>query len=285
MRVALLITGLLTDRLTLAKPAETFRGVSGETVRTLVKRDPVCIASTASIRDTAQRMVDERVSAMLIVDDGSLAGIVTDRDIRTRVVAAGRASDEPVTTIMTKSPIKLDADSHAYEAAMVMMQANIHHLPVTADNELLGMVSRSDFMRLETEHPLYLVSDIGKQTTAAGVVEVCSRLPALVIGQIEADADGEHLGKFITMITDAVTRQLLKIAESELGAAPCDFAWVALGSQGRFEQSAKSDQDNALVLSDKVGEDDDARSARECACESTRGEGECGALRGVPDRR
>ncbi len=248
----------LTDRLTLQKPAETFRGVSGETVRTLVKREPVCIASTATIRETAQRMVDERVSAMLINDDSGLAGIVTDRDIRKRVVAAGVSSDLPVTEIMSSQPITLDGDSHAYEAAMVMMQNNIHHLPVESEGRLLGMVSRSDFMRLETEHPLYLVSDIGKQTTAEGVVEACRRMPALVIGQIESDADGEHLGKFITMITDAVTRQLLIIAESELGPAPCSYAWVALGSQGRFEQSAKSDQDNALLLSDDASDSDDA---------------------------
>ncbi len=247
----------LTDRLTLQKPAETFRGVSGETVRSLVKREPVCIRSTANIQETAQHMVDERVSAMLIKDDDELIGIVTDRDIRKRVVAAGLSNKLPVTEIMSASPITLDGDAHAYEAAMVMMQNNIHHLPVVEETGLLGMVSRSDFMRLETEHPLYLVSDIGKQTTAEGVAEACSRMPALVIGQIESDADGEHLGKFITMITDAVTRQLLTIAENELGPAPCDYAWVALGSQGRFEQSAKSDQDNALLLSDDAGEGDD----------------------------
>jgi CBS domain-containing protein len=119
------------------------------------------------------------------------------------------------------------------------------------------MISRSDFMRLETEHPLYLVSDIGKQTTAEGVVAACRRVPALIIGQIESDANGEQLGKLITMITDTVTRQLLRIAEAEFGPPPCDYAWVALGSQGRFEQSAKSDQDNAIVLSNEATEADD----------------------------
>jgi CBS domain-containing protein len=151
---------------------------------------------------------------------------------------------------MTASPVSIDANAHAYEAALVMMQANIHHLPVTADDKLIGMVSRSDFMRLETEHPLYLVSDLGKQSTAAGLAAVCERLPGLIAGQIESDANGEHLGKFITTVTDTVTRQLLRIGEAELGTPPCGYAWVAVGSQGRHEQSAKSDQDNALVLAD-----------------------------------
>ena len=156
---------------------------------------------------------------MLISDGANVAGIITDRDIRERVVAAGIDGSHPVTEVMTVSPVTLDGDAHAYEAAIVMMQSNIHHLPITSAGKILGMVSRSDFMRLETEHPLYLVSDIGKQKTAEGVVEACKRLPALIIGQIEADANGELLGKFITMITDTVTRQLLRIAEASMAAA------------------------------------------------------------------
>ena len=179
---------------------------------------------------------------------------MTDRDIRERVVAAGLPGDHPVTEIMSKDPISLEGDAHAYEAALVMMQHNIHHLPITSNGKLIGMVSRSDFMRLETEHPLYLVSDIARQETTAGLVASCGRVPALITGQIESDASGEQLGKFITTIADAVTRQLIRIAEQELGPPPCDFAWVAMGSQGRFEQSAKSDQDNALVLSDDAGD-------------------------------
>jgi CBS domain-containing protein len=247
----------LSDRLTTQPVAPTFRGVSGETARTLVTRPPVSIDAGASIREVARKMVDDRVSAMLITDAGGLCGIVTDRDIRTRVVATGLAGDHPVTEVMSKAPITLDGDAHAYEAAMVMMQGNIHHLPITSDGALVGMIARSDFMRLETEHPLYLVSDIGKQTNAEGVVAVCRRLPGLVVGQIESDANGEQLGKFITMITDAVTRQLLRIAEAELGPPPCEYAWVAMGSQGRFEQSAKSDQDNALLLANKLTAADD----------------------------
>ncbi|MEJ2256034.1 MAG: putative nucleotidyltransferase substrate binding domain-containing protein [Woeseiaceae bacterium] len=242
----------LSDRLTMLPPPPTFRGAAGQTVRSLVKRGPVSIGPGATVRQAAEKMVAERVSAMLVSDGEGVQGILTDRDIRARVVAAGLSGDYPVTEIMSRDPISIDGDANAYEAAMVMMQQNIHHLPITAEGELIGMVSRSDFMRLETEHPLYLVSDIAKQTTVEGIVELSKRIPALIIGQIESEANGEQLGKFITTITDAVTRQCLRIAEGQLGPPPCDYAWVALGSQGRLEQSAKSDQDNALLLSDET---------------------------------
>ncbi|MGB5722391.1 MAG: DUF294 nucleotidyltransferase-like domain-containing protein, partial [Woeseiaceae bacterium] len=247
----------LSDRLLMSPASLSFRGATGATVGSLVGRPPVTIDSSATVRETAAKMVEKRVSSMLITNDAGVFGIVTDRDIRARVVAEGHSGDLPVTKIMTPSPITLDGDAQAYEAALVMMQHHIHHLPITVDGELIGMVARSDFMRLETEHPLYLVSDIGKQATAEGIAEACTRLPGLIVGQIESDANGEQLGKFITTITDTVTRQLLHIAEKELGPPPCDYAWVALGSQGRFEQSAKSDQDNALVLSDTFTEADD----------------------------
>lgn len=248
----------LSDRLLMSPPSRGVRGAASASVGSLVGRAPVSIGSTASVRQAAAKMVAERVSAMLITDQSGICGIVTDRDIRSRVVAEGHDGELAVTEIMTASPITLDSEASAHEAALVMMQNHIHHLPVTANDELVGMISRSDFMRLETEHPLYLVSDIGKQTTIEGIVDVCARLPGLIVGQIDSEANGEQLGRFITTITDTITRQLLRIAEAELGPPPCEYAWVAMGSQGRSEQSAKSDQDNALLLANEATDADDS---------------------------
>lgn len=238
----------LSDRLTTRPTSRAARGGERRSVRQLIGRSPVTIGADATIRGTARKMVEERVSAMLITEEGRMTGIVTDRDFRSRVVAGDHAIDRPIAEIMTPNPISLDVDAHAYEAALVMMKNVIHHLPITDGDELIGMVARSDFMRLETEHPLYLVGDIGRQRTTEGLVEVCSRLPGLVAGQVEADVSAEDLGKFITAITDSVTRQLIRIICEELGPPPCRYAWIALGSQARHEQSARSDQDNALVL-------------------------------------
>ncbi|MEL7024173.1 MAG: DUF294 nucleotidyltransferase-like domain-containing protein [Pseudomonadota bacterium] len=241
----------LADRVRQGSQRPEYQGALDQSVGSLVTRSPVCLSKNATIRETAEAMVEQRVSAMLIKgDDRQCIGIVTDRDIRTRVVAAGMDSEAPVSNIMTVDPITLDVESMAFEAALTMMQNNIHHVPVVREGELVGMVSRSDFMRLETEHPLYLISDLGKQSTTEGLVAVCERLPGLVAGQIDGGVSGEQLGKFITTVTDTVTRQLIQIAKTRLGPPPCGFAWVAMGSQGRAEQSAKSDQDNALVLAE-----------------------------------
>jgi CBS domain-containing protein len=248
---------LLSDRLLTRPAAAKLHGARGQTVGQLITRPPVTIEASATIQQGAAKMLDERVSSLLIMDEGTFCGIVTDRDIRARVVAVGRDNTAPIREIMSKNPIWIESEALAYEAALTMMQKQIHHLPVCDHGDLAGMVSRSDFMRIETEHPLYLVNDIAKQTTVEGIVAACRRLPGLIEGQINADATGEQLGKFVTTITDSVTQQLCRIAEAELGKPPCGYAWVALGSQGRHEQSARSDQDNALVLEDDATAADD----------------------------
>jgi CBS domain-containing protein len=248
---------LLSDRLLTRPAAAKLHGARGQTVGQLIARPPVTIEASATVQESAARMGEERVSSLLIMEDGRFCGIVTDRDIRARVVAVGKAGEGPIRDIMSDNPIWIESEALAYEAALTMMQKQIHHLPVCDQGQLAGMVSRSDFMRIETEHPLYLVNDIAKQTTVEGIVTACRRLPGLIEGQINADATGEQLGKFITTITDSVTQQLCRIAESKLGKPPCGYAWVAMGSQGRHEQSARSDQDNALILEDEAAEADD----------------------------
>jgi CBS domain-containing protein len=247
----------LSDRL-LARPViAKLHGAAGRGVSQLITRPPVAVDASATIQQAAQKMVEERVSAMLVTEEGRFCGIVTDRDIRSRVVAVGCDGERSIRDIMSIDPVAIDSGALAYEAALMMMQQKIHHLPVLTDGKLVGMVSRSDFMRIETEHPLYLVNDIGKQTTVDGIIDACRRLPALIASQIDTDANGEQLGKFVTTITDSVTQQLCRIGESQLGAPPCAYAWVAMGSQGRQEQSARSDQDNALVLADTTVADND----------------------------
>lgn len=193
-------------------------------------------------------MSKERVSALMVVDDDQLIGIVTDRDLRNRVLARDRDPDTPVDAIMTHDPISLRPEDHAYDAALAMMQHHIHHLPITRNGRPLGLVSRSDFMRAETDHPLYLVKDLARASTPDDVIASCRRLPELIARLIDSNASGAQLGQFITAITDAATRQFLRLGEKELGAPPVPYAWLALGSQARQEQSAHSDQDNAMII-------------------------------------
>ncbi len=220
------------------------------TVGSLLRRAPVCAPPDLPIRDAARRMTDARVSSLLIEDGGRLIGIVTDRDLRRRVVAPGISFDAPVSSIMTKSPVTIDADRYAFEALLVMSQHNIHHLPVLDPRGgIAGMVTATDLMRLEADNPVYLVGEVRKQTDVEGLVRVSRRIPQMVMHLVEVDARAGDTTRLVTAVTDAITTRLLELAEARFGPPPVPYAWMALGSQARREQSAHSDQDNALVLS------------------------------------
>lgn len=246
----------LSDRLLSTVAERRPTDPTGVTVGLLVTRPPVCVSASATIRDAARQMTNERVSALLVTENERLVGILTDRDLRTRVIASETDVAAPVSTVMTREPVTLDAGETAHDAAIVMLDGNIHHLPITRQHELVGLVTRSDFMKLETEHPLYIVSAISRQTSVEGIAAECRTLPKLLLAQLESGATPMQVGRFVTAISDAATRTLIRLATDELGAPPCRYAWVALGSQGRREQTARSDQDNALVLDDAATDAD-----------------------------
>jgi CBS domain-containing protein len=224
----------------------------------LAARELVQMDCSNSVAEVAAVMTEKGVSSILLSEAGKVAGILTDKDLRRRVVASRLPYDTPVRDIMTHDPIVARHDSNVAEALLIMMQRNIHHLPVLRQNKPIGMITLADLLRIEAEHPIYMAGDILKQNDAESIARVSKRLPELIQRMIGADATADQIGKVVTTVTDAITKRLIQLAIRKLGAPPVKFAWLALGSQGRQEQSAKSDQDNALLLDDSFRPEHDA---------------------------
>lgn len=223
-------------------------------IRTLVKREPVTLLPSASIRAAAELMRAQGVSSVLLVEQGRLTGLVTDRDLRNRVVADGLALDRPVADIATLAPLALDASSPAFEALLLMARHNIHHLPVLDGQRLAGMVTATDLAEQHSTSAVYLAGDIYQQTTVQGLARISTRIKRLQQHLASAGASACSTGHIITAITDALTTRLIYLAEAQFGPAPIDYVWVAAGSQARSEQTAKSDQDNCMILDDSYDE-------------------------------
>lgn len=231
------------------------RGASGlkTAARDLVHRAPEVVGSRLSIREAAQTMRERGVSSLLVMDGDRLVGIVTDRDLRNRVLAQGRDPAGTVATVMTADPVTGAVDALAFELLMEMVGRNIHHLPIVDGGRVVGVVTSTDLMRLEHANPIYLVGDIRKARTGDALAAVSRRLPGLVQQLVDEAAAAQDIGRVVTAVGDAVERRLLELAQAELGPAPVAYCWVVMGSQGRLEQGLASDQDHALVLSDDAG--------------------------------
>lgn len=223
-------------------------------LQALIKRPPVTLAPSASIRTAAELMRAQRVSSLMLVEQAQLFGLVTDSDLRNRVVAQGLDIERPVSEIATLSPMTVDADSPAFEALLLMARHNIHHVPVMSGERIVGMLTATDLTAQRSTSPVFLAKDIYKQTTLEGLVHISQRIKRLQQHLAAASASAYSTGHIITAMTDAFTKQLIQLAEAQLGPAPIDYAWVAAGSQARSEQTAKSDQDNCLVLDDSFDE-------------------------------
>ncbi|QKE83376.1 DUF294 nucleotidyltransferase-like domain-containing protein [Arthrobacter sp. NEB 688] len=222
-------------------------------VHELVARDVVSVPATASIREAAATMTAERVSSLVVLDAGRLVGILTDRDLRSRVLAAGTDPGSAVADVMTPHPVTAPAESLAFEALLTMTSRHIHHLPlVDAAGRPAGVVTTTDLLRLEEANPVYLAGDVARQPDVEGVARAASRLPRVVEGLVGQDASAEDIGRVVTAVGDAVERRLIALVEEEMGPAPVPYCWLALGSRGRLEQALASDQDTALVIDDAV---------------------------------
>lgn len=216
----------------------------------LVTRAPVTITPDATIQEAAVHMSEQSVSALLVMSGPTLEGILTDTDLRKRCIAAGLSRKEPVSRIMTRNLQTVQPETPALEALLMMSRRDIHHLPVTSGARTVGLISTTDLIRHQGTNAVYLVRDIRRCEDIPALKRVAKALPELQIHLVQSGVTAFHLGQAITAVIGALTRQLLKLAEAELGPAPVPYAWLACGSQGRREQTIHTDQDNAIIFAD-----------------------------------
>tara|TARA_R110001599_G_scaffold39338_10_gene120092 strand:+ start:9253 stop:11130 length:1878 start_codon:yes stop_codon:yes gene_type:complete len=202
-----------------------------------------------TVQTIAMRMTEARVSSILVVEEGRLQGIVTDRDLRSRILAVGGSSDSLVADVMTASPVTLSPNSLVMQAQTLMSESNIHHLPIVdEEHQAVGMLTAADLLRHQELSPLLLINLIHRQQSVESLARVCKQWPTLIINLIVTDMKAADVGKVLATVSDNLTRRLIELALEKFGQAPMDFQFLVFGSQARRDQSLGSDQDNGLML-------------------------------------
>lgn len=233
-------------------------GLMTVTVGDLVRREPITTGPQTSIRAAAQLMSEHRVSSLLVLEGERLAGMITDRDLRSRCVAAGLATDRPVSDIMTEHLHTVDTGTLGFQALITMTRLNVHHLPVLDGGRVAGILTTTDLTRFQSANAVYLVGDIHKAKNLETLVQISAKVSELQVHLVNGGATADQVGQAVSAVTDAITLRLLELGEAELGSPPVPYAWMVGGSQARREQSSHSDQDNALLIADHMKPEDDA---------------------------
>ncbi|WP_337843310.1 putative nucleotidyltransferase substrate binding domain-containing protein [Rheinheimera sp.] len=217
-------------------------------VADLLTRRVVTIAPEQSIQQAAELMTEQRVSCLLIEQQNELVGILTDRDLRSRVLAKNLPASTQVLQVMTKNPHKIEPDRYAFEAIQLMSQHNIHHLAVESDGKAIGVLTTTDLIRSQQEHPVFLISHIHRQQSPAALADSQTQIRDLMVNLGQQKLPASEVSSILTSIMDALTQSWLRLAEQQLGPAPCVYSWLCFGSQARRDMLPSADQDNALLL-------------------------------------
>ncbi|TXS94164.1 cyclic nucleotide-binding/CBS domain-containing protein [Parahaliea maris] len=226
-----------------------------QAVASVMTSDLLTVRPDTPISETARAMTARRVSSVFVMDGETLAGIVTDRDLRERVLAADRSPETATRDIMTADVRWLQAEASLFEALLTMTRYGCHHLPVLRDNKLCGVVTTSDLMLARQDDPVFLVQHIYRQEEVAGIQSLLQGVPNLMVQWVNTGIRARQVSRVLTAISDAVTVRLLQIAEARLGPPPVPYCWAGFGSQGRQEQLLGADQDNGLIIDNSMGEE------------------------------
>lgn len=204
-----------------------------------------------SIQDAARLMSRHRISSLVLLDnDGFPAGIITDRDLRDKVVARGRDLSDSVRHIMNVTLIKSEARDYCFEALLKMIRYNIHHLLVLDKGELKGMITNHDLMMFQGTSPISIAREIENQTSIDGLAPVARKVNRIIEILVREGARSGNITRIITEVNDRLLRRILELAEKRMGPPPLGYCWIVFGSEGRKEQTFRTDQDNAIIYQD-----------------------------------
>jgi CBS domain-containing protein len=239
-------------------------GFGGETlslffhrVRDLVKRPAVTCPPDLSVVEVARRMLRADVGSIVVTAaDGRPLGIVTDRDLRRKVVAERRdAGATTAATIMSSPVIAIQGGAFAFEAVLEMTRREIHHLLVVDVDRPAAVVSSHDFLLLQGTHPVTLAREIGRAPSLPALAVLGGDVTRLVRRLVDEGGTAYDIGQIVAELNDRMVVRALGLTATSLHEAgepppPVGYCWLALGSEARREQTLRTDQDNGLVYAD-----------------------------------
>jgi CBS domain-containing protein len=221
-------------------------------VSSLLRGPAVRVPREATVGEAARVMADRSVSSVLV--DSEPPGIVTDRDFRRRVLAAGKGPETPVLAV-SSSPLKtVVADCPVYEAWRILLDAGVHHLPVTRDGEIVGVLSATDLLKTTAAGPVAVMKRVERLGDRSALPGYATKVAEMASVLFNGGLEPAVIGGFVSRLNDTLLTRILRWAEADLGPPPTPYAWIVFGSEGRMEQMVLTDQDNALVYGEESPE-------------------------------
>jgi CBS domain-containing protein len=230
-----------------------------QSIKKYCRRNVATCEPEDSVQKVAGIMRELKISSVIVCDANNPIGILTDRDLRNKVVAQGI---DPATVaardIMSAPLITVGEDDFLFEALYRISKKDIHRICVVdQDDRLSGIITVTDIMRLQTHSPQKLIRDIDQATTLEELKSYHGEIQGLVIHLVGTGVPPRELVKMIALLNDQLLLRLISLLRSQQFSNLTDkFSFVVLGSEGRREQTLTTDQDNAIIYADGLSADE-----------------------------
>jgi CBS domain-containing protein len=223
---------------------------ANQPVAALVRDPPLLCSPETTIREAAAKMAGAP-STSIVIELGDSLGILTDRDLRSRVVAGGVSYEDPVSTVMSAPAYTVEPDRLGGDVLLEMLDRGVRHFPVLdAGRRVIGVVEAVDLLAVETLSSFYLRRASARAQSVAEPVDAAQGLRPAVIALHDARVAASSVSAIYSVVLDALTRRLIELALAtgpHPPPPPAEFSWLALGSQSRREATPASDVDSAIV--------------------------------------
>lgn len=225
-------------------------------VREIFRGPPVTAPPATTAAEVAALMPRGGTAVVIVDPDGAPVGIVTDRDLRARVVAARRDAGATTAGDVMSAPLAtISPDALAIEALLEMTRREVHHLVVLDNDRLAGVLSSDDVLSSQAAHPVTLARDIARAPSREALAPLATAVTALVQRLVDEGGRANDIARVVAELNDRIVAGVLALAEATLaeqghGRPPVPYCWLVFGSEARREQTLRTDQDNGLVYAD-----------------------------------
>ena len=222
----------------------------------IVRREPVTCKPDTPLREVLETMNRLAIGSMVAVDDNRRpVGIFTLHDVLSRVVLPGQDLDAPFKTVMTPHPTTLPPQAFGYEAALVMAKHGFRHILVEENGQLRGLLSEKDLFTLQRVGLRQISGSIHNADNTEALKRSAHDIRQLAHNMLAQGVAAEQLTQIISTLNDLLTTRIIELELRDSPARDIEFCWLALGSEGRFEQTLNTDQDNGIIFVLEEGED------------------------------
>ena len=222
----------------------------------LCRQSPETCSPQTPLRDALSRMHELHIGSMLVVDEAQAPlGILTRYDILGRVTLAQLPLDTPMREVMVQPVLVLTHEHTAHDAALLMSRHGIRHVPVTREGRVMGVVSERDLFALQRLSLKQVSGSIRHASDLSALQAVAHDIRRFARSLLGQGVQAKQLTALISHLNDVLTSRLVELTAARHGLNLQGFCWMALGSEGRGEQTIATDQDNALIVADPMDAD------------------------------